>query len=152
IDKLLAESTSEFRTHLVNSVGLNHQKIVVRDPYGPNAAVMFLSGNFTQSCLGPEGDAISLPKNERPKGSIPNSNHAVIIKGPVAALVARFELRKIFMHNLRGQSQFPPGGAFKLYGPTDQLRGVPSWIIMAFSPNGGMGDVNRDILARLFRG
>jgi hypothetical protein len=134
----------------VNSVGLNHMKIIVRDPHGPNAAVLLLSGNLTQSCIGKEGDLVDLPEAIRPKESVPNANHAVLIKGSIPAIFARHHLVKVLKMGMRGQSGFPIGGAYKFFSkPTPAARVKTPWMILSFSPNGGMGDINNDILKQI---
>jgi hypothetical protein len=134
----------------INSVGLNHMKIIVRDPNGPNAAVLLLSGNLTQSCIGKEGDLVDLPESIRPKESVPNANHTVLIKGSIPAIFARHHLVKVLKMGMRGQSGFPIGGAYKFYSkPTPTANVKTPWMILSFSPNGGMGDINNDILKQL---
>ncbi|MEK2644690.1 hypothetical protein [Bdellovibrio sp. BCCA] len=145
----LSEIESEnFKTVAVNSVGLNHQKIIVRDPFGPRAAVLFLSGNFTQSCIGPEGDLVDIPKEKRPIYSIPNANHALIILGTLPAQVTQAELRKTLEFKIRGQSQYPIGGSFKIFGDKKDAQEAP-YIVLSFSPKGGDGDVNKSIYVPL---
>lgn len=140
--------SSTFETVDVESVGLNHQKIIVRDPGTPNAAVLMLSGNFTQSCIGPEGDEVGVAQNERSQYSIPNSNHAILVTGQIPALIAKHELHKTLVDKLRGQSEYPISGSYVVYGPTKKSGETPM-LMLAFSPNGGMGEINRDILKRL---
>ena len=146
--KLDAAKSSTMTTVRVDSVGLNHQKILVRDAGTPNASVLFLSGNFTQSCIGPEGDAINIPADLRPQHSKPNANHALLIKGTVPALVAKYELEKTLINQLRGEKQYPISGSYLVKGPIGK-DGIQNELMIAFSPNGGMGEVNRDILVRL---
>lgn len=141
--------SSNFQTVAVNSVGLNHQKILVRDPMGPRAAVLFLSGNFTQSCIGPEGDLVNIPKAQRPSFSIPNANHALLVLGALPAQVTKAELRKTLEFKIRGQSQYPIGGSFKIYGEKSKDSGNTPSITLSFSPKGGNGDINKSIIAPL---
>jgi hypothetical protein len=135
----------------VASVGLNHMKVLVRDPGTPNAATLILSGNLTQSCIGPEGDLKDLPVSLRPPESVPNANHAVLVKGQAPAIYARHQLQKVLVQELYGQSGFPIGGAYKFYeAPQGVTARVPEpWMILSFSPNGGMGDINNDILKQV---
>ncbi len=135
----------------VASVGLNHMKVLVRDPGTPNAATLILSGNLTQSCIGPEGDLKELPANLRPPESVPNANHAVLVKGQAPAIYARHQLQKVLVQELYGQSGFPIGGAYQFFeAPTPKNTKVPEpWMILSFSPNGGMGDINNDILKQV---
>jgi len=151
VDYLSKFEGENFKTVLVESVGLNHQKIIVRDPGTPNAAVLFLSGNFTQSCLGPEGDAINWPEKSRPSFSRPNANHALLIKGEIPAAVTRQELRKTLVYGIRGESQYPLGGAILMHGPDDPKTKSPTSVTLTFAPNGGLGDIGRDVLTRLIR-
>lgn len=144
-----AEASDQLKLFKVNAVGLNHMKIIIRDPNGPKAAVMLLSGNLTQSCIGPEGDLIQLPESQRPVSSVPNANHAIIIYGRLPAIVARHQINKIFDYGFRGQSGFPLGGAYKFYESPQGAAQVPNWMLLAFSPNGGMGDINNDILKQV---
>ncbi|MBV2168978.1 MAG: hypothetical protein KUL82_09740 [Bdellovibrio sp.] len=149
-DSLASLESANFKTVAVNSVGLNHQKIIVRDPFGPRAAVLFLSGNFTQSCIGPEGDLVQLPPEKRPVYSIPNANHALIILGSLPAQVTQAELRKTLEFKIRGQSQYPIGGSFKIFGNKQGAKEAP-YIILSFSPKGGDGDVNKSIFVPLIQ-
>lgn len=148
---LTSIENENFNTVAVKSVGLNHQKIIVRDPFGPRAAVLFLSGNFTQSCIGPEGDLVDIPADKRPAISIPNANHALFIKGALPAQVTRFELKKTLEYKIRGQSQYPTGGSFKIFGSKGRATSGQPYVILSFAPNGGTGDVNSTIYAPLIR-
>lgn len=134
---------------LVDPTGLNHQKILVRDWGTPNAALLFLSGNFTQSCIGKEGDAETLSDKERPAASLPNANHAILIKGRLPALIALYQLRKTLVYKLRGESKYPIDGSYLLQGPMDKEMNIPEFVAIAFSPNGGMGSVNTDLLKQI---
>ncbi|MCM2282948.1 MAG: hypothetical protein NDI61_13995 [Bdellovibrionaceae bacterium] len=149
---LSSPSNPKMTLTLVSSVGLNHQKAIVSDVADPqNAKTLLLSGNFTYSCLHPNGDAATLPVKLRPPDAIPNANHAILLKGQLPAVVVEQELRKTLDYGVRGESQYPLGGAFRISGPMDPATGKPTSIILTFSPNGGLGDINRDILARLLR-
>lgn len=148
-DSLRQLENPNFQTVAVNSVGLNHQKIIVRDPMGPRAAVLFLSGNFTQSCIGPEGDLVNVPKDQRPNFSIPNANHGLIVLGSLPAQVTKAELRKTLEFKIRGQSQYPIGGSFKIYGEKSKDSGETPSITLSFAPKGGNGDINQSIIAPL---
>ncbi|MES2966115.1 MAG: hypothetical protein V4760_19705, partial [Bdellovibrionota bacterium] len=153
VDTMIAKKSSGLDITLVSSVGLNHQKMIVRDAGTADAAILLLSGNFTQSCIGPEGDAIALPPKLRPKGSIPNANHALMIRGQIPAAVVKQELRKTLVYGIKGQSSYPVGGAFQIMGakPDPKSKRARSWMILTFSPNGGLGEINRDILTRVIR-
>ncbi len=148
-DYFLSSESNNFKFYSVKAVGLNHTKIIVRDPNGPKAAIMLLSGNLTQSCIGPEGDLVHVPANKRPINSIPNANHAIVVHGRLPAIVSRHHLNKIFDYGFRGQNGFPLGGAYKFYEAPMGAAQVPHWMLLAFSPNGGMGDINNDILKQM---
>lgn len=150
-DDLSSLENENFQTVAVRSVGLNHQKIIVRDPFGPRAAVLFLSGNFTQSCIGPEGDLIQVPAALRPAVSIPNANHALLVMGSLPAQITRAELRKTLEFKIRGQSQYPISGSYKVFGEKKHPQAEAPFIIISFSPNGGQGDVNRSIFVPLIQ-
>ncbi|MEQ1879259.1 MAG: hypothetical protein ABL958_21670, partial [Bdellovibrionia bacterium] len=109
------------------------------------ARSILLSGNLTQSCIGKEGDGLNLAV--RPKESIPNANHMIIVDSQELALVIQHELTKTIVHHLRGRD-YNLGGAFKIMGPKVEGR-APSYMIIAFTPGGGLGDVNRDIIAQV---
>lgn len=145
-DYLNSVKSPTLQTMAVDSVGLNHMKVIVRDPGGPNSATLFLSGNFTQSCIGPEGDLVKVPMLDRPKSSIPNANHAILLKGDLPAVIGRHHLRKILVDRLRGKSDFPINGAYRVIGGQSEVDKIANWVTISFSPNGGMGNVNGDIL------
>lgn len=143
-----SKSHSRITVTLVNSVGLNHQKVFVRDVNDPdNAATLVLSGNFTYSCLHPNGDAALLPPALRPASALPNSNEANLIIGQIPAVVAEQNLRKTLVLGVRGKREYPLGGAFRFLGPTDSVTGLPEVAVLVFSPNGAAGNVARDIYA-----
>lgn len=150
-DDLSTLESDTFKTVAVKSVGLNHQKIILRDPFGPKAAVLFLSGNFTQSCIGPEGDLVHLPKEKRSEYSIPNANHALMILGSLPAQATKAELKKTLLHKIRGQSQYPISGSYKILGEKKNPKEEASYIVLSFSPNGGEGDVNKSIYVPLIQ-
>lgn len=127
----------------VDSVGLNHQKVVIRDFNDKKKAkALFSSGNLTQSCVGPEGDLEEIPEKDRPRDSVPNANHIMVLDSYLLAQVAANSLTKTLVYKLRGDD-YPLDGAYKILGEDDQ------WIIISFSPKGGLGDINRDMTRRL---
>lgn len=156
IDKNVVESRPEVKAvfdklnkakgitvRAVDSVGLNHQKVMVRDFNDEKKAkALFSSGNFTQSCIGPEGDLKDLPEDKRPKDSMPNANHMLVLDSFLLAQVAANSLTKTLVYGLRG-GEYPLDGAYKVLGDDGQ------WIVISFSPRGGMGDINRDMTRRL---
>lgn len=143
------KSQKKIRVHAVKSVGLNHQKIIVRDWDNPKKAkTLFSSGNLTQSCIGPEGDLVDVKPT--PRISVPNANHIITLDGYLAALTAADNLIKTLDpdYQLEGR-QYPLGGAFKIFGPSKSKNAQAPYLILAFSPKGGLGDINRDITRRL---
>lgn len=132
---------------LVDSVALNHQKLIVTDPDDPkNARTLMSSGNLTQSCIGPEGDLVDVP--DRPAYSVPNANHMVTLDGYLAAQAAAHNLRKTLELGLRGD-EYPLGGAFKIFGPKPEGAAEPPFVLLTFSPKGALGDINRDVTRRV---
>ncbi|MBI4424023.1 MAG: hypothetical protein HY554_09870 [Elusimicrobia bacterium] len=127
----------------VDSPGLNHQKMIVRDWRDPSRAkVLFLSGNLTRSCLSLGGDLAGTGlSSER---ALPNANHLLIVDGYLTAQVAAHNLIKTLdpRYRLRGDD-FPLGGAYQIAGPEG------SFMVLAFSPRGGLGEINRDVLRRV---
>lgn len=133
----------------VDSVGLNHQKIVIRDFNDEKkSTALFSSGNFTQSCIGPEGDLAQLPPSLRPRDSLPNANHMLVMDSYLAAQIAANSLIKTLVYKLRGE-EYPLGGAYRILGETASGEKEPDWMVIAFSPKGGLGDINRDMTRRL---
>ena len=149
LELMQAHESDTFKAVLVDPVGLNHQKMVVKDPQEANAALLQSSGNNTQSCIGPEGDMKNFPV--RDPRSIPNANHTLVIKGQLPALVGEFQLRKNLLHGIRGEKSFPIDGSYMLPGPVARATGNPNFVILAYSPNGGMGDVNKSLLVPVIR-
>jgi hypothetical protein len=148
IDKMLA---AKLRIQIVDSVGLNHQKLMAGIRKNGKSFAMFGSGNATQSCNGPEGDLKMVPPESRPDFSKPNPNHITIVDGIYAALIVASEIKKHVVYQLRGQSGFPVGGAFMLNGKPQKNSQDNEKMLLGFSPNGGMGDINRDIYSRFFK-
>lgn len=143
------KKSKSFKFTAVDSVGLNHQKIIVVDAGSKKARTLFSSGNFTQSCIGPEGDLVNIPKEQRSKKSKPNSNHMIVIEGAAPALVTQQELVKTIDKKYRGRD-YRISGAYVFQGPKDPITGQPTEVALAFSPNGGLGEVNRDLTQRVF--
>ena len=136
----------------VDSVGLNHQKLVVRDWNDKGLAASLLSsGNFTQSCIGPEGDLVDVPQDQRDaktRESVPNANHLLTIDGLLPAQVIANKLTQTLVLGLRGK-EYPLGGAFKIFGPKPEGAPEAPYIVLSFSPKGTIGDVSRDMIRRL---
>jgi len=136
---------------MVDSVGLNHQKLMALISKDGQSKTLMSSGNPTQSCSGAEGDLKEVPPELRPKESIPNPNNMIVIDGDIPAVIATAEIEKNVVYKMRGQKEFPVSGAYQLQGPKRPGYEHQDWMIMAFSPNGGLGDINRDIYTRVFR-
>ena len=147
----LLSAESGIQVTAVDSVGLNHQKMVSIDWEDPaHAAVLFSSGNLTQSCIGPEGDLIGkLPPSPY---SIPNANHVITMNSQLLATLVNHELSKTLDLKLKGRQKdgYPLSGAYQVRGPSgaSQPDGITS-LTIAFSPHGAFGDINRDIIARM---
>lgn len=145
VKKQMREAVQVFA---VRSPSLNHQKVVVRDPSDPKkAAVLFLSGNFTDSCLNAFGDAsVKKLKESAIKGrngrlldeledALPNANHAIILKGYIPAQLTRLELMKFLRpDHKKSKDAMPIVGSYRIYGNSQ------SYVDLTFSVNGGMGN------------
>lgn len=126
----------------VNPVGLNHQKITAIDwSDEENAAVLFSSGNLTNSCMNPEGDlhgTVPLPKE-----SLPNANHLLTMKSWLIANLVHHELTKTLdpKYLLRGR-QYPLNGAYQVTGEgvnPQTLEAFPEpSLVISFTPGGGL--------------
>lgn len=128
----------------VDSVGLNHQKMIVRDWDAPKLAkVLLSSGNLTRSCLSPGGDLAG--RAFRPKDAVPNANHMITLDSYPAAQAVTDSLLKTLEYKLRGDG-YPLGGAFTVFGAPSSTE---TFMALAFSPRGGLGEVNRDIVRRV---
>ncbi|MFC1678762.1 phospholipase D-like domain-containing protein [Elusimicrobiota bacterium] len=133
----------------VDSVGLNHQKLVIRDWSEEKlAGALFSSGNFTQSGIGPEGDLVDIPEAERPDYSIPNANHIITMDSYLAAQVAANNLIKTLEFGMRGK-EYPLGGGFKVFGEKRPGDVEEPYMVLTFSPKGGLGKLNRDAIRRI---
>jgi phosphatidylserine/phosphatidylglycerophosphate/cardiolipin synthase-like enzyme len=134
----------------VDAVGLNHQKMIIRDFNDPKKAKsLFSSGNFTQSCIGPEGDLCQVDPAKRPKDSVPNANHQVVMDGYLMAQVAANSLTKTLVMGLRG-NEYPLAGAFKVFGAKTEKGDAP-YMAVSFTPGGAVGNINRDMTSRLLK-
>jgi hypothetical protein len=157
----------------VDAVGLNHQKMFVRDwSLGSDAEVIFSSGNVTYSGLSITGDLFGdnlqkyleglgenpqellKPKNDEklrqllPKKARPNANHFVMIDGELPALVAHHNMSLSLVHKVRG-SEFPLSGVFKIDGAFNKGASSRDRIYIAFTPRGGLKNVNMNVLGAL---
>jgi phosphatidylserine/phosphatidylglycerophosphate/cardiolipin synthase-like enzyme len=125
----------------VNSVGLNHQKLIVIDWSDPGRGYVLLSsGNLTQSCIGPEGDLVGL--SHAVPESKPNANHMVLVKSDLLSSVVHHEIAKIIDEGLRFRGKnFPVGGVY-------QFRSKQGVMKLAFSPNGASKSINKNFIAQ----
>lgn len=143
----LIESRKNLSVRLVDSVGLNHQKMIAVDWNDEQKAkALFSSGNLTQSCIGKEGDLKDV--ENRPDYSIPNANHIVTMDSWLAAQTAADNMTKTLVYGLKG-NEYPLGGAFKIFGEKPTGAAEAPYIVLTFSPKGGLGDINRDLTRRL---
>ncbi len=141
--------------HAVDSVGLNHQKLMASDWDLPGEGrVSLLSGNYTDSCIGGLGDATSAPAGkftpEDLQKAIPNANHMIILKSDPMALLIHHEVTKSVdpAFVLRGR-EFPLSGAFEILGAGEGK--ARKWVLMAFTPNGGLKSINQNFIGRILR-
>ncbi len=143
------QQSGKVKVFAVNSVGLNHQKLCARDwEVKGKGAVLASSGNLTQSCSGPEGDGIGKVKS---KYSIPNANHLVMMDTDVGAQLVNHELTKTLDMGLRG-SDYPLSGAWMILADTPKVAlEKRDNLILAFSPNGALGDINDQMIAEMVR-
>ncbi len=134
--------------HPVQSVGLNHQKLIVRDVYIPGKSkILMSSANFTKSDMHPNGDLGDLPLKH--PNSVPNANHLIIMDSDVMALIAHNELNKTLTYKLKGDS-YPLTGSFQVMGSSTNSK-INPYLVMAFSPRGGMGNINSNLISHAIR-
>ncbi len=132
----------------VASIGLNHQKIIVRDAAIPGSSkVLLSSANFTKSDMHTNGDLGDLPLTH--KNAIPNANHLLTMDSDALALIAKNELKKTLLHKLRG-SEYPLSGSFQVMGVGGTVK-KPPYFITAFTPNGGVGNINSNLIYHAIR-
>jgi len=151
-EKLLAASKKykNLKVYAVDSVGLNHQKLIVRDwEVKDKGAVLMSSGNLTTSCIAPEGDLCGL--GTKSPYSIPNANHYVVVDSDVHAQLANHELSKPLDMGLRGKEN-PLGGTWIVYKDGKGVKAADrEYFVAAFSPNGALGDINQQIISEMIR-
>ncbi|MCB0421968.1 MAG: hypothetical protein KDD61_13305, partial [Bdellovibrionales bacterium] len=127
----------------VDSVSLNHQKIAVRDWSIPGkGTVLISSGNPTESGL--VGDVRGHSEAH------PNANHLTIIQSDLLAQLVHHELSKTLVMRFRGTNRYqsytyPLSTAWHFKGTGED------YLLMAFSPNGALGNLGKYFLARLIR-
>ena len=139
----------------VNSVGLNHQKVTAIDWSDKEAAaVLFSSGNLTKSCIEPDGDLKGI--SPLPDVSVPNANHLITMKSWILSNLIKHELTKTIDEKflLRGR-QYPINGSYQVTGPGVDpyvLEAYPEpSIIITFSPNGGLKNINKNLIANILK-
>ncbi|MCC6276812.1 MAG: hypothetical protein IT289_02725 [Oligoflexia bacterium] len=132
------------QVELVDPVNLNHQKLGVFDRLIPGkGTVIAASANLTASCSSCEGDLEGLKYDPKyRKLGKPNANHLMVIQSPIFAELVAHELTKTLVLKLRG-SDYPLGGAYRIEGPNGTN------LTVAFTPRGGYGNINRDMLSRV---
>lgn len=136
--------------HDVDSVGLNHQKMMAIDwSMEGQGKVVFSSGNLTQSCLGKEGDLVDVPLKMRPNYSVPNANHVITLDSNVISSIVEHEISKTIDPGLqlRG-TEYPLSGAFKIWGGSKSLGKERPFMILAFSPSGAMDGINKNFISQ----
>ncbi|MBC7693119.1 MAG: hypothetical protein H7222_15250 [Methylotenera sp.] len=137
----------------VDSVGLNHQKLIAIDwSVAGKGRVLMSSGNATQSCIGPEGDQVLATAPARSPYSIPNANHVMTMDSPMISLVIHHELTKTLdaKYLLRG-NEYPLSGTYKVYGEASPVHTGRRSVVLAFTPNGGLDNINANFIGRAIR-
>jgi phosphatidylserine/phosphatidylglycerophosphate/cardiolipin synthase-like enzyme len=137
-----ADIDQSFHLSLIDSVSRNHQKLGVRDSYSKTKSlVLFGTANATYS--GTMGDlASSALQHER---AIANGNHGFTVQSYALANVVEHNLIKTQVMRMRGTSgidAYPKSGSFLVKGPNG------GYIVMAFTPNGGDGNVHETHTSR----
>lgn len=132
---------------LVQTSKLNHQKLAVIDPGTEGAKSWLSSGNWTAGGIHPGGDlmerGVGLEKSD------PNANNVIIVHSKLLSIVVEHELRKTINHKLRGvrgDGAYPLSNSWHIKGPGDS-----KYMIISFSPNGGLGDVLSTMLSNLIK-
>lgn len=134
--------------YLVNSTGLNHQKMIsINWDYEASARVIFSSGNFTLSGLHPLGDLGDTPFSD-PR-AIPNANHIATMRSHALAQLVRHQSIMMFDLGLRGR-ELPFSGAFAVHG-APRKDGTRPKLEISFAPAGGLGNIGKHIIGRSIR-
>ncbi len=95
----------------------------------------------------PNGDLGDLPLKH--PNSVPNANHLMTVDSDALALIAHNELQKTLVHKLKGD-KYPLSGSFQIMGLGGEVS-KPPYVVMAFTPRGGMGNVNSNLIAHAIR-
>ncbi|MCB9092278.1 MAG: hypothetical protein H6621_00985 [Halobacteriovoraceae bacterium] len=148
-------------TYAVNSVGLNHQKMIAIDWTEPKKAkALFSSGNFTTSGIHPDGDLAGrdisklkifdysgelIAEEKLRKLAKPNANHCVIFDSYALANIIRHQTYYTLEMGLRG-SEYPISGAFKVIDSNSDLR-----LFLSFAPQGALDNINKNFIGTMVR-
>ncbi len=143
----------------IDSVGINHQKMIVIDhDLKGESKVILSSGNFTNSGIHPLGDFANLPLSEQKrilesedaqkvlKYAKPNSNHLAVIKSDSFAATIKHNMDYTFS-GLRG-TQYPVSGAFQIIDTSSEK---PISYFLAFAPQGAIDDINYNFIGKMIR-
>ena len=151
--KRLVEASKKYpnlKPFSVDAVLLDHSKLISIDwSVKGKGAITSSSGNATQSCVGPEGDLCGT--GIKSEFSIPNANHIVELDSDVSAQLANHELTKIMDMGLRGK-EYPLSGTWQVFGEGKGVKIADrDYFIAAFTPNGAVGDINRQMISEMIR-
>ena len=140
-----ADKNGTFHLSLIDSVSLNHQKIAVRDHESKTrAAVLSSSANPTLS--GTKGDLVNSEHHH--ENAISNANHVSVVQSYLLANVVEHNLAKTQILRLRGSSgpnAYPKSGSMLV----NTSHG--GYSIVAFTPNGGDGNIHLSITAKALK-
>jgi hypothetical protein len=146
-DKLVAAGIP---IQAVDSVGLNHQKLITIDwSMEGHGRVLMSEGNFTKSCISPGGDLAGTAFHSA--DAVPNANMVNIVDSDTLSLVVHHELTKTIdpAFALKGK-EYPISGAYQILGEAGPNRKA-RWMIIAFTPNGGLEDINQNFIGRVIK-
>jgi len=132
------------KVQLVQSDGLSHQKIIAGGiGLKGKGKVIFSSGNFTSSGIHKDGDLGELGLSH--ELSFPNANNFLEVHDDHVALIVRHELEKSLVYNQK-RNDYPMANFYRFLGSHVDSYGDTS-IDLAFTPNGGLGNIMSHILA-----
>ncbi|MEC9283195.1 MAG: phospholipase D-like domain-containing protein [Bdellovibrionota bacterium] len=139
------DKNGSFHLSLIDSVSLNHQKLGVRDHESKSkAAVLASSANPTIS--GTKGDLVN--SEHRHENALSNANHVSVIQSYLLANAVEHNLAKTQILRLRGTSgpnAYPKSGSMLV----NTSHG--GYSIIAFTPNGGDGNIHLSITAKALK-
>ncbi len=131
----------------IDSVGLNHQKLIAVDwSLKGKGRALLSSGNFTHSGLDPKGDLHLVPDNLRPNDSVPNANHLITLDSDLVAQLIHHQLDKTINYKMKG-AEFPISGVFRLLGLNKSGKEFPFYL--TFTPGGAYRNVNENLIAKV---